>query len=142
MKRFGSLSLLLVWVVILNICSIAQTPVEIKSSANLQNISESLLMGVHSDNPGVKAKCTYLLGEFCCSKAVIPLLSILHNCDCEELRILAALSLYKIGDARGIFAIKQAIKFDESDWVRRMCRNFYNAYLLEKYSKPVDVASN
>ncbi len=94
-------------------------------------IAQNLLNGINSDNLGLKTCSTYLIGEFCCDKAVIPLLRILHNDKFEESRILAALALYKIGDSRGIFAIKQAVKFDESDRVRRMCDKFYRAY----YSK-------
>jgi hypothetical protein len=35
---------------------------------------------------------------------------MLKNETNEEARIMAALSLYKIGDARGIFAVKQSIQ--------------------------------
>jgi hypothetical protein len=52
------------------------------------------------------------------------------------MRIIAALSLYKIGDSRGIFAIRQAIKFDESKRVSKLCDKFYRAYLQAK-EKPV-----
>jgi hypothetical protein len=34
---------------------------------------------------------------------------------------MAALSLFKIGDERGLFAVKQAIKFDDNDQVKKMC---------------------
>ena len=90
-------------------------------------ISENLLIGMKSCNKGLCASCTYLIGELCCSKGVIPLMSILHNAECEEIRILAALSLCKIGDARGIYAVKRAAIFDESSRVKRLCALFYNA---------------
>ena len=70
-----------------------------------------------------------MLGELRCKGALIPLLKVLHNGKCEEVRILAALSLYKINDARGIFAIKQAAIYDESERVKRICGIFYNAHL-------------
>ena len=89
----------------------------------------TLLQGMNSDNPGLKAGCIYMIGELGCDKGVISLLHILHNNPSEEMRILAALSLYKIRDSRGIYAIKQAIKFDDSARVSRMCNTFYKAYL-------------
>lgn len=100
---------------------------------------KSLLQGVKSDNLGLQAGCTYMLGELCCGKSVIVLMDILHNNPSEEVRILAALSLYKIRDSRGIFAIKQEMKFDESERVRLMCEKFYRAYLQGENSTIVNV---
>jgi len=103
---------------------------------NETQITENLLVGTQSSNKGLCASSTYFLGELCCKKSVIPLLSILHNGKCEEIRILAALSLCKVGDARGIYAIKRAGIYDESDRVRRLCKKFYSAFLAGKVSVP------
>lgn len=103
-------------------------PVPMRSiQLNESQISENLLIGINSCNKGLCASCTYLIGELCCSKGVIPLMSMLHNAEYEEIRILAALSLCKIGDARGIYAVKRAAIFDESSRVKRLCALFYNA---------------
>jgi hypothetical protein len=69
-------------------------------------------------------------------------MKLLHNSSSEELRILAALSLYKIGDSRGIYAIKQSIKFDESKRVQRMCEIFYKAYIQGNSDNTTNVAVN
>lgn len=112
-----------------------------------QNISakeacvKTLLEGLNSDNRGLQAGCTYMLGELCCNRSVIALLDVLHNNPSEELRILAALSLYKIGDSRGIYAIKQSIKFDESDRVKRICQKFYGVYMQKESSSRVEVVA-
>lgn len=92
-------------------------------------IEQNLLVGVHSENYGLKLSSVYRLGEMKSGKAVIPLLNILHTEKNEPARILAALSLYKIGDARGIYAVQRAAKFDDSERVRRMCANFYNEFV-------------
>ena len=105
-----------------------------------ENCIKNLIQGINSDNPGLKAGCIYMIGELCSDKGVVTLLNILHNNPSEELRILAALSLYKINDSRGIFAIKQAIKFDESKRVSRLCETFYRAYLQDTNSSSVYVA--
>ncbi len=103
---------------------------------------KTLQQGLSSDNLGLQAGCVYMIGELCCKRSVICLMKLLHNSSSEELRILAALSLYKIGDSRGIYAIKQSIKFDESKRVQRMCEIFYKAYIQEKSIDDVDVAVN
>jgi hypothetical protein len=114
----------------------AQTTMLTQTSAKKDCIKKSLLLGVESENLGLQSCAAYMLGELCCDGAVVPLLKILHNSPYEEMRIIAALSLYKIGDSRGIFAIRQAIKFDENKRVSKLCDKFYRAYLQAK-EKPV-----
>ncbi len=115
----------------------AQTTVYSHTSAQKDCVKKSLLLGVESENLGLQSSAAYMLGETRCDEAVIPLLKILHNSPYEEMRIMAALSLYKIGDSRGIFAVRQAIKFDESKRVSKLCNKFYRAY-LQAEEKPVD----
>ena len=88
-------------------------------------IEETLLAGIESSNKGLVVSSAQILGELNSDKAVIPLMKILHSNINDETKIAAALSLYKIGDARGIFAVKQAAKYDDSERVRKMCGNFY-----------------
>lgn len=109
-----------------------------KSSAEMEACFQTLHQGLISDNEGLKAGCVYMIGELKCQRSVIVLLGILHNSPSEELRILAALSLFKLRDSRGLYAIKQAIKYDESERVQRMCNIFYKATL----ENPVENSSN
>lgn len=90
---------------------------------------ESLIMGINSDNFGLRTSAAFMLGELKCEKGVIPLMRMLKSEEREDARIVAALALLKIGNSKGIFAIKQAVKFDDSERVRRQCANFYNAYM-------------
>ena len=89
----------------------------------------SLLEGITSDNLGLKSSCAYMLGELKVTRAIIPLMRILHNDVNEGLRISSALALYKIGTPMSIYAVKQAGRFDESDWVNKLDHNFYAEYL-------------
>jgi len=113
-----------------------------QKSSKMEACFKTLQQGLNSDNFGLQAGCVYMIGELCCQRSVVTLLKMLHNCPSEELRILAALSLYKIGDSRGIYAIKQAIRFDESKRVQRMCEIFYKAYIQEKVDNTINVAAN
>lgn len=99
---------------------------------NENQIFANLLIGAKSCNKGLCGSCVYLMGELQSQKSVIPLLSLLHNAECEEIRILAALSLCKIGDARGIYAVKRAAIFDASERVKRLCSQFYKASIAGK----------
>lgn len=101
---------------------------------NENQITESLLLGMSSCNKGLCASSVYMIGDLCCKKGVIKLMSLLRNDECEEIRILAALSLCKIGDGRGIFAVKRAAIFDESERVKRLCGIFYKAFQMGEVS--------
>ena len=94
-------------------------------------VLKSLLMGVNSENYGLRTSSAYMLGELEFLESVIPLMKMLRNEENEEARIMAAVSLFKIGDARGIFAVKQAIRFDDSERVRKMCEKIYNTFRFE-----------
>jgi hypothetical protein len=99
-----------------------------------ENTVESLIIGLSSDNIGLQSSSAYMIGELQLSQAVIPLLRILHNDKNEELRIAAALALYKIGSPIAINAVKQAIRFDDSERVNKLCANFYNDYRRNKFN--------
>lgn len=101
---------------------------------NREGVVKSLLMGIKSDNYGLRTSAAYMVGELKISEAVIPLLRMLRDESSEEARIMAAVALFKIADARGIYAIKQAIRFDDSLRVSKMCEKIYNCYYYEKNS--------
>jgi HEAT repeat protein len=115
--------------VILTVLAFAINPSTAKGDKINDYTVASLIVGVNSDNFGLRTSSAYMLGELRCEKGVIPLMRMLKSEDREDARIVAALALLKIEDAKGMFAIKQAIKFDESERVRRLCTNFYHAYL-------------
>lgn len=97
-----------------------------------QNTISSLIIGLNSENLGLKSSCAYMLGELQISTAVIPLMRILRENDNDDLRIIAALALYKIGSPIAIHAVKQSIRFDDSERVSKHCASFYNEYLKNK----------
>ena len=94
-----------------------------------QNTISSLIEGLNSENRGLKTSCAYMLGELNVTEGIIPLMRLLRNDECEEVRICAALALYKIGTPISIFAVKQAIRFDESKRVSKLAAKFYYDYL-------------
>ena len=86
-----------------------------KATSNSGESEVNYLVGVKSDNSGLRA-----------------LMEILRTDTSASTRIMAALSLYKIGDARGLHAIKQAIRFDSDEQVKKMCGLLTQMHELEK----------
>jgi hypothetical protein len=95
-----------------------------KDSAIMKG-EKNLLIALNNDNYGLKSSAIQILGDIKSNKAVIPLMRILKSSDDENLRIIAAHSLYRIQSPMGMFAVRQAIRFDESGRVRKVCRNLY-----------------
>jgi hypothetical protein len=102
----------------------------------------NLLIGLSSDNLGLRTSSAQMLGDILSQKAVFPLMSMLKDDKHEEARIVAALALSKIGSPVGMFAVKQATRFDESERVRKMCSNFYNAIVSVSYADLLIIATN
>ena len=92
-------------------------------------VIDNYLLGINSENEGVKLSSAYLMGEYKITDGVIPLMKILHNGETEEARIIAALSLIKIGTPMSVYSVKEAAKLDDSERVRRICKAFYDNFM-------------
>ena len=98
-------------------------------NANRALIEQNLLIGLASSNAGLQRSSAVILGKIDAHSAVIPLLAALKQGDDNRLKIAAAWALCQIGDARGTYAVKMSVTFDESPDVQRACALFYNAYV-------------
>jgi uncharacterized membrane protein len=133
MKVLHKISFLLVIILFTGSMLFAQDTTEVKKRVTKDMVEENLLIGAKSENEGLRISSAYYLGETKSKAAVIPLMGILKNKkSTEQAKIMAALSLFKIGDERGIFAIKQAIEFEENKTVQKMCKIFYDMHLQKK----------
>ena len=95
-------------------------------------IEENLLQGVTSSNLGLQTSAAYFLGELKSDRAIIPLMSLVRTGNSEEAKIIAAVSLYKIESARGMYLIKQLSKHEENETVKRNFTRIYNTYAANK----------
>lgn len=101
--------------------------------AKYSTIEANLLVGLNSDIDGLRLSCAYYLGEIKSENSVLPLMQILRDDSCYGVRIVAALSLIKIGNPQGVYMVKRTAKFNNDDGVRKMSEKFYLAYLWQKY---------
>jgi HEAT repeat protein len=138
MKKVRFLFPVLIMVIFVSSLVMADTNDAQKKEAEKVRV-ENLLMGLDSDNNGLMISSAYYLGELKASKATIPLMKMLHEGNTEEQRIAAALSLYKIGSDKSIYAVKGASKFDESKRVRKFCKKLYNVYVYDQIQISKDV---
>ena len=120
MKKLSVIFLLLVFV-----GSLFASP----KTTTENNVEDNLIVGLNSDNLGLKTSSAYMLGEYGTSKSINSLLKVLKSGNTEEERITAAMALVKINTEQSMFAVKQNAKFDDSERVRKLCALFYNQSL-------------
>lgn len=75
----------------------------------------NFMKGLESDNIGVRANAAYYLGEIKSQSSVSYLIHLMKYDKCFACRIVAALSLLKIGDPAGIQEVKMVRDFIPPD---------------------------
>ena len=95
-------------------------------AAKFDQAVANLLVALDSRNPGLTRSAIYILGDFKAEKAVIPLMAALRNSADERTRIAAAYALCKIGQGIGTYAVKQAVRFDDSEKVKMHSAWYFN----------------
>lgn len=85
------------------------------------NQINNLIMGVKSDNAGLKKSCIYFAAKYQVVETVQTLVDEFENNDDPKMKVLIALALYQIGDKSGIEAVYKASLSDGNQKVRKTC---------------------
>lgn len=80
-----------------------------------------------AENAVAKGEIVYQLGEMEAAEATDKLIEVFETADHQGLRVMAALSLAKIGDEAGLDVVKRAAFNDANDYVKKMCGVIYVA---------------
>ena len=114
-------------------CLLSQAPVELqKTGFTREQIEDNYLAGLNSEVQGLQVSAAYFLGEMKSERAVIPLMKMFRNeKNAPGQRLMAAWSLYKIGDERGIYLIKCQGENQECDYLRCLCEYYYKDHCLK-----------
>lgn len=133
MKASKLISIILISVLFLSSTAIAKDELDPAVKAKYKTIEANLLIGLKSDNEGLRTSCAYYLGEYKSEKAVLDLMKILRDDECYAARIVAALSLIKIGNRQAVYMVQRTSLFNEYEGVRKMSEKFYLSHLMKKY---------
>ncbi len=129
MKRTATILGIIVLVVILAWPAAANDLKKQIGEAKYDLAVANLVVGLKSGNPGLTKSAAYVLVQIEGNDAVIPLMEVLHKTSDEQSQIAAAWALCKIGDARGVYAVKMAARFEENAKAKSHCAWFYNLYV-------------
>lgn len=135
MKRVTILFIILTVLVCFSNKISAQEVDKKEKKVDVEKVEDNLLVGVKSENDGLRVSSAYYLGEAKSDKAVIPLMEMLRENNDEGERIMAALSLFKIGDERGMNLIKGISEQDDNEHVKKMCKIFWDMHVLRLDAK-------
>ena len=95
---------------------------------NKERAIQNLVLGIESDNSGLKRSSIYFAGKYRVTEAVNELIEVLNKEKDTEIRKVTALVLYKIGDQKGLNAVKKLAETDEDNRVRNLCAAITVAY--------------
>ena len=91
--------------------------------------ANSLVMGIKSSNEGVSQSSIYYAGQYRIVQSVEVLINILNDPQRDNYtRTLAALSLGRIGDPKGIKAIKEIAEGDKDAKLKTVSNIIYKEY--------------
>lgn len=142
MKKLNSLFILLVFFFSSSFTLFAGSNSFQNKSVSYEQIEQTLIQGINSDNFGLRVSSAYMLGEIKSENSVNLLTQLLRESKSEKLRLVCALSLLKIGTDRSVFMVKQSRIFNESENVRDLCTHLYNCHLYKKYCEAKDGQAN
>ena len=100
-------------------------------------VVNNLTIGIESANNGLKISSARVLYDLIdegymngddADKAMIPLLRLLENGKTDEVRIAAALALFKLGNSVGIYKLRGVAVFDDNEKLGTICKNLYYSY--------------
>lgn len=102
-------------------------------------VEDNLIKGLKDENLGLRTNCAFWLGEMRSQKAVIPLMKVFRSDDDQRAQIMAAVSLTKIEDDRGVFIVRRVGEFSNDPRMKRVCERLYVGYLLNQRKATVEV---
>jgi HEAT repeat protein len=95
---------------------------------------DNLIMGIHSENEGVRKSAIYFAGKYKVSETAQDLIDQLNREDNASIKILIALALFEMDSKEGLEAVKKLSLSDKNDKVRRMASFIYNEYLNNDFT--------
>ncbi|HZW39520.1 MAG TPA: HEAT repeat domain-containing protein [Ignavibacteriaceae bacterium] len=92
----------------------------------------NLKQAVQSENTGLKKSAIYMAGKYKIAEMVEPLVNQLAKEDDDNVKVLIALSLYEIGDEKGIDAIQDLAYRENPGRVKRMTEALVYEYYKDE----------
>lgn len=116
MKRITTISVAMALVVVLSVFSTSV----FAQSVEKEKYDQYLIKSLSDENVGIRSSAAQLIGERKVKEAIKPLVKMLKTEKNSSARIVAAMSLYKIGDESVLPLLKKVAAKDDNKTVRRV----------------------
>jgi len=109
-----------------------------KSNVSNEAIEKTLLIGLNSDNLGLKISSAYMLGEIKSKNAIAELTTFIKNVDNDKARLTAILALLKIASSESNVALNQN---ENNSEISQLCERLMNCHscLTEIYDPQKEI---
>ncbi len=98
------------------------------TKSSLINLKE----GINSENEQLCQSSMLQAGNYKINEVVNNIIKVLESCKSENTKMMAVLTLYKIGDEKSLETIKNAAQNEENPNVKKFCRSI--CQLLKNYN--------
>jgi len=90
---------------------------------------DNLIMGIHSENEGVRKSAIYFAGKYKVEETAGVLIAQLNNEENASIRVLIALALFEMDSKEGLDAVRKLSVNDDNLKVRRMAAFIYKEFV-------------
>ncbi len=95
-----------------------------------KNNIKSYVMGLKSSNAGLVKSCIHYAGLYKITETIEPLVDILNDSSKDfTTRVSAAMSIYNIGNDKGMASIKNFSESSKEEKIKEVCSAIYQDYL-------------
>lgn len=100
---------------------------------------QNLVMGIHSENPGVRESAIYFAGEYRFIDTEDELIKQLKVENESDIKVLIGLALFRMNSEKGMNELQVLAEKDANLKVRRMSRAIYNEYVVNYTNRTANV---
>lgn len=100
---------------------------------------QNLVMGIHSENNGVRESAIYLAGQYRFIDTEDALIEQLKVEKKSDIKVLIGLALFRMSSEKGMNELQRLASKDENSRVRRMSQAIYNEYLVSNSNRTARV---
>jgi len=111
--------------------AIIGTVIAQKNSGWTPLAKKNLVAGIMSDNEGLKSSSIYLAGKYKIQETVPALMKVFKTEKNNSIKILAAFSLYKIGDVKSLTEMRKIVQNENDPKTRSTCNTIIEQFDAE-----------
>ncbi len=115
---------------------------QIKQVSDLTNSKyalQNLVMGIQSENEGVRESSIYFAGQYRFIDTEDVLIKQLKVEKESDIKVLIGLALFRMNSEKGMSELQRLASIDKNPRVRRMSYAIYNEYLVNNSNRTADV---